>query len=285
MGFVFSEFKSVNSAEKAIRALLHNNFADGDIGVVVHDSEKGAAIADDLGREYLSGEPRPTDPLTSRSNVYEQVPSGQMDGVHKEHGTDIDSWFHDHLRAGDILVAVNAGDRSNDAMHILGDNGGDLFMRRGDTGTRATTKTGTTTRTVMDEMHVPVIDEEVLVERTSHQVGEVSVTSETTRDQVEVPTTVTHEEIRVERRRLDHAMTPEEYHGMEDVTGTIRLPIVEEEVHVTKTPVVREELVIKKLPVTETKTVAEDVMHTEPHVETHGDVRMREERGGERPAA
>jgi uncharacterized protein (TIGR02271 family) len=64
------------------------------------------------------------------------------------------------------------------------------------------------------------------------------------------------------------------------------MPIVEEEIRVTKTPVIREELIVRRRPVTEQKTFHEKVTHDEPRVDTTGDVPVRrEDQGKQRPAA
>lgn len=84
---------------------------------------------------------------------------------------------------------------------------------------------------------------------------------------VEVPASVMHEEVRVERRQLDRPLRPDEYGGVKTEGNVVRVPIVEEEVHVIKEPMVREELVITRVPVTEQRTMRESVQRVEPRVE------------------
>ncbi|HEX2952158.1 MAG TPA: YsnF/AvaK domain-containing protein, partial [Armatimonadota bacterium] len=280
------------------------NFSDDHIGVVVHDRDVGPGIADDLGREYRAGINPPANEVTSPSDVYETIPGGFVKAMKSGGGPTTDlGWYTNQLDAGKVMVIVDAGNRTDDAMRIMHDHGG---MSSPTTGmpmerTAATTPTPTPTPTPTttptehmtpgrEEVHMPVMEEEVVVERMPHQVGEVRVASETTSETVDIPTSVTHEEIRVERRRLDHPMHPDEYKGATTEKGVIRMPIVEEEIRVTKTPIIREELVITRMPVTERQTLHETVMHAEPEVETTGDVHVEDRThegpaGEERPAA
>lgn len=289
MNVATGSFYDVQSAEGAINALKGANYPIDHIGVVVHDHQKGTMIARDLRRRYMTEAP-PRDTVISDTVVYDRLPDGFTDLIHRsELPDDAINWYRQHLDQGKVLVTVDVGDRMTDADRIMMDHGGMLYrhgeMRREERMTTTEMRAPTETPR-MGEVHMPVIDEEVLVEKARHQVGQVEVTSETTAHTVEVPTTITHEEIRVERRKLDHAMTPAEYQGSTTEKGVIRMPIVEEELRVTKTPVIREELVVTRLPVTEQETLRETVMHTEPHVETTGEVEVHEERPGkERPAA
>jgi uncharacterized protein (TIGR02271 family) len=57
---------------------------------------------------------------------------------------------------------------------------------------------------------------------------------------------------------------------------TIRVPIVEEKVKVTKKPVVAEELVIGKKQVTETQQVTENIKREEAKVTKEGDASVKE---------
>ncbi|MHB9131520.1 MAG: YsnF/AvaK domain-containing protein [Armatimonadota bacterium] len=285
MKVVTGVFDTVGRAEDTIKALLDAGISDDDIGVVVRDSGKGATIADDLGREYASGATPPREVVTSRSTVWDRFPEMYTDVVHRG-GLPADAmdWYGNHLNQGHILVIVNAGDRLDRVTQIMRDRGGYLYgAARGTTERMAET----TTRTAQEgEVRLPIVEEEATVEKVRHQVGEVTVSSETTSRSVEIPAVVMHEELRVERRKLDHPVHPDEYKGMQDEKGVLRMPIVEEEVRVTKYPVVREELIVTRVPVEEQQTLRETISRTEPHIETTGDVEIeRKEEGKQRPAA
>jgi len=296
---VASVFNTVADAENAVRDLLHAQFTDDDIGVVVHDRALGPSIADDLGREYRSGSNPPDSLLTSRTDVFETIPGGFANEVKNTQAPpDTLGWFSDQLDQHKIMLIVNAGNRLQDAEKILHNDGGLSFednqpqMATPTTMTPSpppTTPTPTPNMLQQEELHMPVIEEEVYVEKTTHQVGEVSIASDTTMQTVDIPTSVTHEELHIERRKLDHPMRPDEYQGSTIEPGVIRMPIVEEEVRVVKSPIIREELVVTRMPVTEQQTLHETVMHAEPDVQTTGNVQMEgttsEEPGQERPAA
>lgn len=274
-GVVASIFNKTVDAEHAIRDLLKAGFTDDRIGVVVHDREIGPGIADDLGREYRAGFDPPENEITSPSDVYQSVPRGFLKSMGAERETmDERRWYTDHLDAHKIMVLVNAGDRSDDAMRILRNHGGMFYTGMAQRPREDMRRDEVMTESERAELRVPVIDEEVVVERMAHQVGEIEIASDTETRTVDIPTTVTHEEIRVERRKLDHPMHPDEYKGSTAQEGVICMPIVEEEIRVTKAPIIREELVVTRVPVTERQTLHETVMHAEPEVRTTGDVEV-----------
>lgn len=287
-------------------------FDDSDIGFVVRDRNKGMALANDLNREYKSGDtPRH---VISDDEVYDRFSDDYVDTVHRSNLPDeaVD-WYRQHLDQGEILEIVNVGDRMADADRIIREHGGMLYVDQGrhaeampqqpattgamttgptkpeTMGTTATPETTTRAETGTNEVRLPVIEEEVMVEKAQHKVGEIEVTSETSRMNVDLPTTLTHEEIRVERRKLDRPLTPDEYKGgVSAEQGTIRMPIVEEEVRVTKRAIIREEMVVTRVPVAKSETLHETVMHTEPHLKTTGEVEVQnltEQERKRRPAA
>ena len=199
--------------------------------------------------------------------------------------SDAADWYKRHLDAGDILAVIVTGEGMSFVDSIIHEHGGILYpgsFTEGRQGVRGM-------ETATDRIFVPIIEEEVTVEKSKHEVGDVEVSPESTARTVDVPTTVMHEEIRVERHLLEHAMSVEEYKTkVHTESGVVRMPVVEEELRVMKKPVIREEMVITRVPVTESRTVHEQVQHTEPHVETHGDVhveKISEEERKRRPAA
>ena len=74
--------------------------------------------------------------------------------------------------------------------------------------------------------------------------------------------------------------------GSSDEGDEIRIPVMEEEVHVEKTPVVREEVNLKKRQVQSTQQVSDTVRREEAHIEQTGDAQVRGDsepwRGNER---
>lgn len=130
-----------------------------------------------------------------------------------------------------------------------------------------------TTRSVSDNVNqeervIPVTEERLGVSK-SQSTREVAIkkTPVTETKTVEVP--VTHEEISVEKRPANHAIST--------ATGTpveseqeIRVPLKQEQVRVTKQPYIKEEVAVKKKPVTETKTISDQVTSEEVRVKDTG---------------
>ena len=113
------------------------------------------------------------------------------------------------------------------------------------------------TSTESEEMTVPIIEEKLEVTKRIEE-DRATITKEpiTETKTLEVP--VVHEEVSIERRKPTKESTKT---SQEPISSKeeIEIPLKKEEVEVTKTPYVREEVVIKKKPVTETKEVTGNV--------------------------
>ena len=273
MSVVMGVFRTIEGAEDTVRALLDAGFTDDDIGVITRDTQKGTVIADDLGREYASGATPEHAALMSRSSVWDRFPDGYHEYTRREGlpGEAMD-WYQRHYDDGDVMMVVNAHDRANDVVRIMHEHDGEIY--------RAATQRAAAPapEAAGAEYRLPVIDEEVFMEKRRHEVGEVQVTPEMVTESVDIPTVITHEQVRVERRKLDKPMTPEEYQTRPGAQAEVCMPIVEEEVHVVKRPMIREELVITRQEVQEQRTIREQVTHTEPHVKKTGKVDIHEKK-------
>ncbi|MHB0935876.1 MAG: YsnF/AvaK domain-containing protein [Armatimonadota bacterium] len=275
MSFVMGVFRTIEGAEDTVKTLLDAGFTDDDIGVIVRDTQKGTVIADDIGREYASGATPQRTKVMSRSSVWDRFPEDYGEYTRREGlPSEAMTWYQQRLDGGDIVMIINAHDRMDDVCRMIREHDGEIY--RGTTAPREAM--AETPETVGGEFRLPIIDEEVLVEKRRHQVGEVRVTREQTSEAVDIPTVVTHEQVRVERRRLEHPVTPDEYRGRQGMKDEVCMPIVEEEIEVVKRPVIREELVITRRQVSEQQTIRETVTHTEPRVEKTGDVEIHEEK-------
>jgi uncharacterized protein (TIGR02271 family) len=116
-------------------------------------------------------------------------------------------------------------------------------------------------------------EEQLDVNKQPVQTGEVEVKKDVVEEQKTVNVPVTHDEVYVERRSVGNT-------GADTTTPigdeeTIRVPIVEEKVEVTKKPVVAEELVIGKKQVTETQQVTENIKREEAKVTKEGDASVK----------
>jgi uncharacterized protein (TIGR02271 family) len=117
-----------------------------------------------------------------------------------------------------------------------------------------------------DEQTLKLREEQLDVSKERVQTGEVEVHKEVVQEQQKVNIPVTREEVYVERREVNETAS-----GVDSTIEdgeTIRVPIMEERVEVTKKPVVTEELVIGKREVTDTEQVVENVKREEAHLET-----------------
>lgn len=120
-----------------------------------------------------------------------------------------------------------------------------------------------------DEQTLRLREEQLDVSKDRVQAGEVEVHKEVVEDEQKVNIPVTREEVYVERRDVNEAASGTD--AKIDDDETIRVPIMEEKVEVTKKPVVSEELVIGKREVSDTEQVVESVKHEEAHLEADED--------------
>jgi uncharacterized protein (TIGR02271 family) len=150
----------------------------------------------------------------------------------------------------------------------LGDSG-PLAASALDTDAATATATG---RPTSDEesIRVPVHEEELVAQRTRQQAGEVAVGKDVVEERVGLDVPVTREEVEVTRRPVDRAATSSDA-AFTDSGGTIRVPVMAEDVAVSKEARVVEEVEISKAPVTETRHVEDTVRREEVRVEESGD--------------
>jgi len=267
MNIVTGVFDSARQAMDTVTSLTDAGFDGKDIGIVTHDADKGAMLARDMHRDYTDAQ---GGMFTSEKHIFQNMPDGFVEDIKRSNlHEEAVGWYRDRVNEGLILVTASVGERMDDAERIVHEHGGWLY---GEERKRTRGATPEAKRTREGELHLPVTDEEVVIEKTERQVGEVRVTPEIRKETKEFPATVTHEEMRVERRKLDRPLSPDEYKGTATDGGEVRMPIIEEDIHVTKRPIIREELVVTRIPVSEQQTIRETVTHTEPHVETSGDV-------------
>jgi uncharacterized protein (TIGR02271 family) len=120
-----------------------------------------------------------------------------------------------------------------------------------------------------DEQTLRLREEQLDVSKERVQAGEVEIHKEVVEEQQKVNIPVTREEVYVERRDVNETASGMDASFNDD--ETIRVPIMEEKVEVTKKPVVSEEIVIGKREVTDTEQVVESVKHEEAHLEADDD--------------
>jgi uncharacterized protein (TIGR02271 family) len=171
--------------------------------------------------------------------------------------------YEEDINSGMILLLAEKGLENNrTADGISSEN-----ISRDQTGLDNTLDT--------DKEHSLKLREEQLdVNKQRVQTGEVEVKKDVVEEQKTVNVPVQHEEVYVERRTVDETDADTTTPIGDD--ETIRVPLVEEKVEVTKKPVVTEELVIGKKQVTETQQVTENVKREKANVNKEGEASVNE---------
>lgn len=144
--------------------------------------------------------------------------------------------------------------------------------------TTTTNVAATTNTTDAGVMRVPVMEEQINVEKGMQQAGEVQVTKQIVEEQVNVPVTLQREEVVVTRHAVDRDLQPGETANMIEGGETIRVPLMEETVSVTKTARVAEEIEIQKQKVAEQQTVSDTVRREEVNISQPTDTTTRTDR-------
>jgi uncharacterized protein (TIGR02271 family) len=123
------------------------------------------------------------------------------------------------------------------------------------------------------ERTIPLREEELEVERRSRQAGEVRISKDVEEERKRMDVPYSKEEVHVERRPASGQTTGGEIGEGE----TIRVPVSEEEVDISKRTVTKEELAIDKDKVEGQKRVEETLRREVPRVEKEGDIHSKEE--------
>lgn len=121
-----------------------------------------------------------------------------------------------------------------------------------------------------EEETLQLHEERLKVNKERVQTGEVHVEKEVIQEEQVIDVPVQREEVFVERRPVaENDLTAYDDRGtaFTDDSETIRVPITEERVEVTKKPVVTEEIVIGKRTIEDTETVRDTIRREEAHVD------------------
>lgn len=116
---------------------------------------------------------------------------------------------------------------------------------------------------------IRVREEQLQAEKQRVQKGEVQVHKDVVEEQKSFDVPVTHEEVVVERKPIIEPRPTDVPIGQDE---TIRVPINQEQVNVTKTPVESEEIALRKRQVQEQKRVSDTVRREQAHIDNQGDV-------------
>jgi uncharacterized protein (TIGR02271 family) len=133
-------------------------------------------------------------------------------------------------------------------------------MRSGDA---MTTGAGVTSGT--EEIRIPVVEEELTATVRPTEAGAVRIEKDVVAEDRVLDVPVTEERLRVERRVVDRAATPEDAGTLEETV--IEVPLRTEAVDVQKEARVKEEIVVSKEAVQRTERVADTVRREEVRVD------------------
>jgi uncharacterized protein (TIGR02271 family) len=118
-----------------------------------------------------------------------------------------------------------------------------------------------------NEMHVPVMEEQLNVEKRQSQMGEVQIHKTVSQEQVNVPVELRREEVNVQQREVnDRPLAPGEATTAFQ-EGTIRVPVRGEEAVVNKQAVVTGEVAINKTVTSQQQTVSDTVRREQVQVD------------------
>jgi uncharacterized protein (TIGR02271 family) len=122
------------------------------------------------------------------------------------------------------------------------------------------------------EARIPLREERLNVEKERVQKGEVRIHKEVVTEQQHIDVPVTREEVVIEHLPASEARATETPISQGE---TIRVPVSEEQVNVTKQTVETGEIDVKKRTVQGEQRVSGTVRREEPHIEKSGDVQVR----------
>jgi uncharacterized protein (TIGR02271 family) len=297
-GTVVGLFRDVSQAERAVRDLKDAGFSDAQIGVVMQDREQQRRVAEDTGTKAGEGATAGAvsggvvggalgllagigalaipgiGPIIAGGVLASTLAGAGIGaaaggligalvgmGIPEEEAR----YYESGVRAGGILVTVEAGPDAGEARRILVTAGADLGP-----AARRTMEAGGAER-------VELREEELRAGKERVETGEVRVRKEVVKDEKTIDVPVTREEVVVERQPV--AGRPPAGGDLEE-GEVIRIPVSEEQVRVEKTPVVKEEIRVGKRQVKDTERVRDTVRREEARIEESGDTHLRE--SGER---
>ena len=109
---------------------------------------------------------------------------------------------------------------------------------------------------VEEEEHIKIMEERIVVSRRETTGEEITIIKEPATETKTVQVQLTHEEPIIERNPVGEATSS--LHPVQSIKE-IKIPLMKEEIEISKQPYVKEEVVIRKKPVIETRTVTEEV--------------------------
>jgi uncharacterized protein (TIGR02271 family) len=290
-------FADCSGAERAVQKLLSNGFARAELSLVVNDTrgEPVTTVQEGVGLGAVADELLSA---LAEAAIAEEEATDYGEGVR---------------RGGILLIVTTTEDKAGHAEAILRRHeAGDLAVRvaqgqeRGWTGPPPAAEPSTAAdltrghdpaRTCPpeaalpgegapdplrpaagEEVTIPVMEEEVEVNKRAVQRGGVRVSSRVTETPVEETVRLREEQVSVERRPVERPASETDLaafqEGTIEVTQTVEEPVLSKQVRVV------EEVVVRKDVEERTETVQETVRRTDVEVEPWGAAGQGRARGG-----
>ena len=277
---VIAAFDNSTMAERAINDLKNTGFSNDEI---LYSSRQGRGGFFENLKSWITGE--------ETASVGDVAKNLRDMGVSE----DAANYYAGEHEAGHPIVAVSSPGHEQDARTVLVRNGGhshDVITG----STAAGMGPGVQSSTAYDrpaegyrqpyqqpipprdrpieaqETHIPLREEQLNVEKQRVQKGEVRIHKEIVTEQQRVDVPVSHEEVVIEHIPASEARPAETPIGQGE---TIRVPVSEEQVKVTKQTVETGELDVTKRSVQGEQRVSGTVRREEPRIEKAGDVNIR----------
>src|SRR6266566_5652375 len=266
-------FEERAQAEQAVTELRNAGFRNDQIEFAGHGAATDGGLLASL-KSLFTGEDTTTD------HVYEDLVGIGMP-------TEDARYYQQEYKAGRSIVAVADADASklqeaSTALARYGGYGADQRTAQtanddATAGTVTQTADATTTartaaqETVADtkgERRIQLREEQLQVYKRPVQAGEVQLRKEVVAEQQTLNVPVMHEEVYIERHPASGRVTDTTSIGEGE---SIRVPVREEQVNVTKQTVETGEVEIGKRRVQETQQVLDTVRREEAHFEREGD--------------
>ncbi len=209
--------------------------------------------------------------------------------------------YHNRYKEGNSILVVDAGNRGSDALGVMLDNGAEYInlsssgqgnmqsqsqhkgQRQGNAQDYAKMEKGSRQygryneqagrANTADEMRMQLHSEQLTATKTAQQAGEVEVRKVVHEKEQQIPVTLKHEEVYVERRPMNEPVNAEDIRDMQD--GVIRVPVYEEQAQLHKEARVTEEVTVGKNAVEEQKTLSGTARHEHAEVVNSGNVRVQ----------
>lgn len=258
-------FEDRAMAEQAATELKQAGFSGDQIEFAGHGAGTGGGLLSGLKSLFTGGD-------TGTSDVYEDMIDMGMPAEDAR-------YYQGEYEAGRSIVGVSDESRLQEASTILTRFGGYGANRRAapqaaNNETAGDTAPGETLDDLQDTRRVPLREEQLQVYKKPVQTGEARVRKDVVSEQKTMDVPVTHEEVYIERHPASSPSSDTPIGEGE----SIRVPVSEEKVNVSKQTVETGEIALKKRQVQDTQQVSDTVRKEKAHVEREGDPAIHETR-------